>query len=143
MTADISDYRALYARHNELSRELEENSAAVTAVMQSKGTDGILRSHDELEALFAVRDRITDEIDGVEAEFQALQPYGVDFGYSHDNNTNNSTGAYEPITPDGSGRRWFSSLSEAVRRQRNDLRWRIPTFIISRPTPAPAIRLEE
>lgn len=58
-----------------------------------------------------------------------------EWGYSHAKSLN-SRGELAPITherhPDG----WFSSREKAEEALLNDLRWRIPTFLIRRPRPA-------
>ena len=57
------------------------------------------------------------------------------WGYSHDKFVT-SRGELIPIAPDGHPSGWFDSRELAEEAQWNDLRWRIPTFLIRRPRPA-------
>lgn len=63
--------------------------------------------------------------------------YDEDFewGYSHSENVNHR-GELAPIPNNYSSSGWFTSRGEAQDALWNDLRWRVPTFLIRRPRPA-------
>lgn len=66
-------------------------------------------------------------MENTDSEFQ--------WGYSHSRNVD-ARGELVPITSDSRPRAWYDSREEAEAALRNDLRWRIATFIIRRPRPA-------
>lgn len=62
------------------------------------------------------------------------------YGYSHESHLL-ADGAYAPISSDYHPREWFRTRGEALTAKQNDLRWRVPTFLIRRPKPASPERI--
>lgn len=59
-----------------------------------------------------------------------------EWGYSHECNVT-ADGELCPIkTEFGPGSGWYPTREDAEKALQNDLRWRLPTFLIRRPRPA-------
>jgi hypothetical protein len=81
----------------------------------------------------ALRD-LADLLDKLQ-EAAVEQP--LEYSYSHERATNHA-GFYYSIADTSGTPLWFGSAEEAERKRQSDLRWRIPTFLISRPAAGPS-----
>ena len=119
MNAGFSKYMGILEKANsEISQLIRSEDSAEDKLMN------------ELTSVFARRIEALKGLENLEAELHALEPKGVEFGYSHDSNLD-AEGELRPILNSITEKHWYNSLNEAIAARANDLRWNLPTFIIS------------
>lgn len=132
MTA--ADPTLVIARFTEYAQILQDANAEINRLIRSEDIPKY-KLMDALTPAFADRIEALNQLETWEPQFHALEPNGVEFGYSHAD-SEDAAGNFTPIADSIDGQRWYGSLGEAIDAKANDLRWRVPTFIIHRPKPA-------
>lgn len=122
------------------AQEFEDTSFEIAEILRDSDSPKSYALVKKLNPFFENRVRAMGELIVGESKLQGLAPHGFDFGYSHENNHSIEAG-YAPI--DSYGVAWYSSVQEAIMAKLNDLRWTIPTFLISRPKPTPPQRISQ
>lgn len=137
MTA--TDPTLVIARFTEYAQILQDANAEIDRLIRSEDIPKY-KLMDALTPAFADRLEALKQLEVWEPQFHALEPNGMEFGYSHEDNQD-AAGNFAAIADSVSGQRWYGSLGEAIAARADDLRWRVPTFIIHRPKPTNGKRL--
>lgn len=130
----------IWTQLSKAAQDFEDASFEIAEILRDSDSPKGYALVKKLNPFFEKRVNAMGEIILAESKLQSIAPYGYDFGYSHENNHSIESG-YAPI--DSNDVYWYPSVQEAIMAKLNDLRWTIPTFLISRPTPNPPQRISQ